>query len=161
MQPLSHQEAMEVEIDWKRPKEYARLLQEGSEHDENAKLYLITARYSKADSKVIYIGMTYAQQVSRRLAQADQKKHHAAFEKEYPRHKFFVSHGVINILSGNLTQKRLDDIKRILVYTNEPEHAHNVQNLYKHGVTGSYRIKNKGSKGTLPRLISLGIFISH
>lgn len=158
MQRLYHEEAWEVEIEWTRPKEYTRLLSKGSEHDEFANLYLISARYGAANAKTIYIGKTYTQWVRRRLSQPDHKKRFAAWVKNYQRHLFFVSFGIITIKEGNVTRKRLDDIERILIYANDPDHAHNVQNFYEHGVKEAYQITNKGSRCTLPRILALGVF---
>ena len=123
MQRLYHKEAWEVEIEWTRPKEYTRLLSEGSDRDECANLYLISARYGAANAKTIYIGQTYTQLVRKRLSQPDHKKRFAAFVKNYQRHGFFVSLGIITIKEGNLTRKRLDDIERILIYANDASHS--------------------------------------
>ena len=161
MEPLYHVESWEIEIEWKRPKKYKRVIEEGSVHDDSANLYLISARYGSANTKAIYIGKTWAQWVSKRLTQLDHKKRYAAFVKNYPRHAFYVSHGIVVINDGRLTKKRLDDIERILVYTNEPDHAHNVRNFYEHGVTGSYEIYNRGSRCTLPKFIALGVFVRY
>lgn len=161
MKPLYHEQYWEVEIEWSRPKEYDRLLEEGSHHDESAHLYLISARYRDYESKLLYIGKTYDQWVSKRLSQKDHRSRYGTFQENYPNHIFFVSHGVITINGSKITRKRLSDIERILIYTNEPQHAHNVQNYYSHGVIGSYLIENKGSKCTLPSVISLGIFVKY
>lgn len=73
-----------------------------------------------------------------------------------------MSHGCVTVQGGGkLTSRRLDDIERILIYTNNRDHAHNIKNLYAHGVSDSYFIENKGSKCTLPRTISLGIFVKY
>ena len=159
MKPLYHEQYYEVEIDWSRPKAYDRLIEEGSHHDETARLYLISARYSNGKPKLLYIGKTYRQWVSKRLSQKDHKSRYGTFQENYPNHTLFVSHGVITINGSRITSERVSDIESILIYTNEPQHAHNVQNYYSHGVVGSYLIKNKGSKCTLPSVISLGIFV--
>jgi len=159
MQPLYHQDYWEVEIDWKRPKKYERARDEGSDHDEFAHLYLISARYGSSEPKALYIGKTWKQTVATRLCQDDHKKRYAAFVKNYPRHSFYVSYGIVSVNDAKLTEKRLDAIERILIFTNEPEHAYNVQHLYEHGVTGSYEIQNRGSRCHLPRIIRLGVFV--
>lgn len=159
MKPLYHEQYWPVEIEWSRPKSYERLIEEGSFYDDYAHLYLISARYRDYQPKLLYIGKTYSQWVTKRLTQKDHRKRYATFLENYPNHNLSVSHGVITVNNGKITPKRLSDIERILIYTNEPQHAHNVQNYYSHGVTGSYLIENRGSKCTLPSTISLGIFI--
>ena len=161
MEPLYHAESWDIVIEWKRPKQYRRGVENGSVHDDFANLYLISARYVVGKSKAIYIGKTYAQWVSKRLAQPDHKKRYAEYVKNYPRHSFYVSHGIVVVNDGRLTQKRLDDMERILIYTNDPDHSHNVKNIYEHGVTGSYEIYNRGSRCTLPKYIALGVFVRY
>ena len=161
MKPLFEDEFWEVTIEWKKPKEYNRLLREGSDHDETARLYLITARYAKATSKGKYIGKTFRQKVSVRLKQPDHKKRYAAFTGKHPNHKFFVSHGIITMHNGKLTEKRLAEIEQILIYSNDPTHSGNVKNFYEHGVSGSYAITNTGFRCSLPRKIQLGVFAAY
>ena len=161
MEQLHHEGYWNIEIEWSRPKAYGRLLDEGSPHDEDAHLYLISARFSTSSHKAIYVGKTYDQWVSKRLSQADHKRRYSDFTKNYPRHNFYVSHGIVTNHDGKLTRKRIDDIERILIYANEPLHAHNVQNFWQHSVTTPYQIENRGSRCTLPRTISLGVFVKY
>lgn len=60
-----------------------------------------------------------------------------------------------------MVRSRIKDIENILIYSNDPDHSHNVQNFYNHGVKGSYLIKNCGYKSTLPKEISLGVFVKY
>lgn len=161
MKPLFEDEFWDVTIEWKKPKEYSRLLLEGSDHDSTAQLYLISARFAKAASKGKYIGKTFQQKVTIRLKQPDHKKRYAAFTGIHPNHKFFVSHGVITMNNGKLTENRLAEIEQILIYSNDPTHSGNVKNFYEHGVTGSYLINNVGYRCSLPKKIQLGVFASH
>ena len=161
MKPLWHEDYWSVQISWSRPKEYDRLLLEGSPHDKTANLYLISARYGKSASKTVYIGQTYQQWVSKRLSQDDHKKRRDSIISKYPRHKLYVSHGVILIRNGVLTRKRVGEIKQILIYSNDLTHAHNIKNYWKHEVSTSYRIENRGSKCTLPKEIALGVFVKY
>jgi hypothetical protein len=158
MKPLYPDEYWKVDVTWSKPSAYKKIRDEGHELDEFAYLYLITAKYSSNSPKSIYIGKTYQQCVSDRLNQKDHRARYAAFVKTYPRHSFHISFGEVEISHGNITAKRIDDIERILIYSNEPEHAHNVQNFYEHGVKGSYAITNKGYRATLPKHIMLGVF---
>ena len=161
MEPLHHEEYWNIEIEWSRPKTYERLLDEGSPHDDLAHLYLISARMGTDSPKAIYVGKTYDQWVSKRLSQPDHKRRYAEFIIAYPRHNFYVSHGIVKIQNGKLTRKRIDDIERILIYVNEPLHAHNVQNFWQHSVTTPYQIENRGSRCTLPRTIALRVFVAY
>ena len=72
---------------------------------------------------------------------------------------FWVSCGIVTIENGKKTKKRIKDIETILIYTNQSEHSHNVSNVYKHGVIGSYRIENHGHRCGLPRELHLGFFV--
>lgn len=161
MKPLYVDDYWDVEIKWTRPRPYVEVRENGCYHDESAYLYLITAKYSKNKSKCIYVGKTFDQCVSKRLNQADHQKRYAAFIKNYPRHKFFVSHGLVTINNGKIIRSRIKDVENILIYSNDPEHCHNVQNFYNHGVKGSYLIKNFGYKSSLPQIISLGVFVKN
>lgn len=159
MKPLWHEEYVNIEVHWSRPKDYDRLLEEGSPHDELARLYLISARFGTKPSKAIYVGKTDAQSVIKRLTQPDHQRRYINFVNDYPRHRFYVSHGIVTNHQGKLTQKRIDDIERILIYANEPQHAHNIKNFWRHGVTTPYQIENRGFRCTLPRVIALGVFV--
>lgn len=161
MKPLYHEEYWSIRIEWSRPKEYSRFLVEPSDNEAFANLYLISARFGRNASKLLYVGQTYDQWVSRRLSQKDHKRRHSEFRENYPHHTLYVSQGIVTVHDGKLTRKRLNDIERVLIYINDPEHAHNVQNFYTHGVSGSYHIENSGSKCTLPRIISLGVFVKY
>ncbi|MFZ3019472.1 MAG: hypothetical protein WA056_13565 [Gallionella sp.] len=161
MEPLWHEDRWHIEINWSRPVEYKRLLEEGSPHDEQAYLYLISARFGNKSSKTIYVGKAFRQSVSKRLSQPDHKLRHIEFLENYPRHRFYVSHGLVTVHEGKPTQKRIDDIERILIYANDPQHAHNVQNFWQHKVTTPYWIDNRGSRCTLPKTIALGIFAQY
>lgn len=161
MEPLYGDDYWDIAIQWTRPRSYEKVRGSWCKHDDDANLYLITAKYSKNRSKCIYIGKTYDQWVSKRLTQEDHKKRYAAFVKNYPNHKFFVSHGIVSMKKGKIVRSRIKEIEIILIYSNDPEHCHNVQNFYNHGVTGSYSIENFGYKSTLPKVISLGVFVKY
>ena len=161
MKPLYEDDYWDIEINWTRPILYEKIREEGCSHDSIAKLYMITAKYSRNNPKCIYIGKTYKQCVSTRLKQIDHKKRYAAFIKNYPRHKFYVSHGLVTINNGKIVSSRIGDVEKILIYSNDPTHGHNVQNIYNHGVKGSYLIKNSGYKSSLPQIISLGVFVKY
>lgn len=158
VKPLYEDEFWDVSIEWKLPTEYSRLLVDGSKHDGSAHLYMISARFAKSPPKGKYIGKTWHQDVSTRLKQPDHKKRFAAFKGVHPDHRFYVSHGILSISNGNLTNNRLAEIEKILIYANDPDHSGNVKNFYEHGVNGSYAIENTGYRCALPRKIQLGVF---
>ena len=159
MKPLYDDESWDVAIKWTKPARYEAVREEGSQYDEQAFLYLITARFSSKSRKVLYVGKTFKQWVSKRLSQPDHKRRYKKIVSDYSHHKFEVSHGLLTVSNGKLTQKRLSDIEKILIYSNHPSHAHNVQGFYAHGVSGSYRIENSGHRCGLPKCIALGVFI--
>jgi hypothetical protein len=161
LKPLFENNFWEVQIQWTRPRAYERVRGEGSEHDNSACLYYICAQFSTGKPKVLYIGQTYQQAVSTRLQQPDHQSRYAAFVRNYPRHRFSVSHGIVSVVDGRLTKRRVDDIERLLIYANDPEHAHNVQHIYQHGVRESYFITNTGYRSGLPRSLQLGVFVEY
>ena len=158
MRPLYPDEYLAIDIEWSRPSSYERVRARGHELDRVAQLYLITAKASFSRAKSLYVGKTYRQTVSTRLAQQDHQARYAAFKKHYPRHRFLISLGVVTLLEGRLTAGRLGELEKILIYANDPEHAFNVQNFYEHGVKGSYEVVNHGHRAGLPKAIMLGVF---
>jgi predicted GIY-YIG superfamily endonuclease len=161
VKPLYEDEFWDVSIQWTRPMSYDGLLEHGSEHDEYANFYMILGRFASKSAKILYIGMTYQQWVSKRLSQPDHQKRYATFVNNYKHHRFQVSHGYLNMNNGNITEKRVKDIEQILIFSNDSTHAHNVKNIYSHGVTGSYRIENKGYRCSLPKRLSIGLFVTY
>ncbi|MCG8604499.1 hypothetical protein MJD09_05795 [bacterium] len=162
LEPLFEDDFWEVHIKWTNLRAYTRVRDEGSEYDDSAHLYYICAQFSSGAPKVLYIGQTYRQSVSMRLRQPDHKNRYAAFIRNYPRHHFSVSHGIVTVTNGRLTKRRIDDTERLLIYANDPEHAYNVKNFYQHGVvTGSYFLINTGHRGSLPLSLRLGVFVEN
>ncbi len=92
----------EVDINWSKPHLYENFLLNGSEYDESAFIYKITGRYSGKAHKLFYIGKTYHQYIITRLNQEDHKKHFKKLSKEYPKHKLYVSLGIIEMEEGNI-----------------------------------------------------------
>jgi len=156
--PLFKNEFWNVEISWSRPTTYENVIYYGTDRDDEAYLYIIAAKYGSNKSKILYIGKTYKQTVSVRLNQEDHKKRYRKFRKEYPRHKLYISYGIVKMKNGKLNSNRIKEIEKILIYSNKTEHSYNVSNLSYHGVTDSYKIKNSGYKHTLPEYLYLGVF---
>jgi hypothetical protein len=160
MKPLPDEYPRKISIHWTRPRPYESALKSGCDHDDDAHLYMILRRYSRAVPKVIYIGKTWHQCVRTRLRQKDHRERHQRFCENYPRQSFHVSHGIVSMDEGRLTQRRVDEIERILIYASSLDHTENRSNIWTHRVTDAYQIKNTGSRGSIPRTIFLGIVTS-
>ena len=160
MKPLHEELPRELSVHWTRPRSYETILADGCDHDYEAQLYMISRRYSKTAHKVIYIGQTVYQYVSMRLNQKDHKDRYAKWRKEHPNHSFFVSHGIVRIEDGNITEKRIKEIERILIYSSCLDHIENLKNIWTHKVSDAYLITNSGSRGSIPHKIRLGVFTS-
>jgi predicted GIY-YIG superfamily endonuclease len=145
----------EAEIFWSKPASYDSVLAAATEYDELANLYMITARFAKCSSKMLYIGKTWKQGVHKRIGQKDHKKRIASYRGKHPHHKFEIRHGILTMIEANLTEKRLKDIENLLIYVSE---NYNIKSVVNHGVTKSYKIINKGSRCWLPKKIAFGLF---
>jgi hypothetical protein len=160
MKPLPDEYPRSISIEWTRPKLYESVFDDGCDHDDSAHLYMILRRYSRATPKAIYIGKTWHQCVRTRLRQKDHRLRYQRFCESYPRQRFYVSHGIVSMDEGRLTQKRVDEIERILIYASSLDHTENRSNIWTHKVSDAYRITNKGSRSSLPQTIFLGIVTS-
>ena len=151
MNPVFEDDFWRVKISWSRPIAYEKARDKGSDHDETAHLYMITARFSDNDHKFIYLGKTYKQYVQKRLKAKDHRARYAAIIKNHPRHSIFLRYGTVKLEKGKVTDKRINDLERILIYCLDDEHSKNIKSIYSHGVTDSYEITSSGSRGTLPK----------
>ena len=158
MNPVFEDDFWRVKISWSRPIAYEKARDKGSDHDETAHLYMITARFSDNDHKFIYLGKTYKQYVQKRLKAKDHRARYAAIIKNHPRHSIFLRYGTVKLEKGKVTDKRINDLERILIYCLDDEHSKNIKSIYSHGVTDSYEITSSGSRGTLPKCLALGFF---
>jgi hypothetical protein len=160
MKALAGDIPFKITIRWTRPRSYSDALESDCEHDYKAGLYLISARYSNLTPKGIYVGKTWDQYVSLRLRQRDHRARYSSFHRLYSRHAFSVSYGILKFENGRMTKKRLGEIERILIYSNDPTHSQNRSGIWKHSVSDSYEIRNTGYRCSLPKRVSLGIFTS-
>ena len=158
MNPVFVDDFWRVHITWSKPLPYETARDAGSDQDETANLYMITARFSNKKHKFIYLGKTYKQWVQKRLKQKDHQARYAAIIKNHPKHAIFLRYGTVKIESGKVTNKRIDDLERILIYCLDDEHCKNIKSIYTHGVLESYEIISSGSRGTLPKCLALGFF---
>lgn len=159
LRQLFEDDFWDVDICWSRPKLYENVIEYGADLDDEAYLYMITAKFSSYKPKIIYIGKTYKQTVSLRLSQDDHSKRYKKLRKQYPRHKFYVSYGTVHVHDGQITENRIKDIEKILIYSNDTDHVQNVSNYYTHGVKNSYKIKLTGYRHTLSKELYLGVFV--
>lgn len=162
MKALVHEDSWNIEISWSRPIEYTLFIKNSSPLNEHANLYFITARYGKKSHKIIYIGKSYSQSIRKRFSQPDHKLLHMKIMRDYPRHKFYVSLGVISVNNNKskITKNRIDEIERILIYSTDQDHKYNVKNFWGHKVTTPYRINNIGYRCNIYKDIALGIFVN-
>lgn len=158
LRQLFEDDSWDVEINWSRPKLYENVIEYGVELDDDAYLYMITAKYGSSKSKILYIGKTYKQTVSIRLNQDDHRRRYKDFRQKYPRHNLYISYGTVQIHNGNITENRIKEVEKILIYSNDTGHAQNVSNTYSHAVKDSYKIRNSGCRCSLPKQLYLGIF---
>jgi len=157
--PLREEFFWDINIRWSRPSEYNTICENGSPLDETAYLYHIIGRFSGKGYKSFYIGCTYDQWISKRLSQPDHRKKYWNFITNYPKHRFYVSCGNIDVVKGKITRKRIKDIEAILIYANDSGHTVNRSHSYTHGAKTSYRIRNNGYRVGLPKEIHYGIFV--
>ena len=154
-QPVDTDVCWKVYINWTRPVCYNRIVHDGwCAHDDGAHLYHILGRYSTHPYRSLYIGKTYDQSVSTRIAQ----HHYEQLVDEHPRYTLFVSCGIVTIANGRRTTRRISDIETILIRTNGSEHAYNMRNTASHCITDSYHIHNGGYRCGLARELHLGFF---
>ncbi len=158
LRQLFEEDFWDVEINWSRPALYENVIEYGAELDDKAFLYMITAKFGSNKSKILYIGKTYKQTVNIRLSQNDHHKRYKNIQKKYPRHKLYVSCGTVQIHNGKITENRIKEIEKILIYSNDTDHVQNVSNYYTHGVKDSYKIKLSGYRHSLPKELYLGVF---
>ncbi len=148
----------EVDINWTKPYLYENFLMTGSEYDESAYIYKITGRYSGKAHKLFYIGKTYYQYVITRISQEDHKKRYKKLLKDYQKHKLYVSLGIIEMKNGNITERRIDQIESLLIYSHDFKHLLNKQKLNELNVTEPYKIVNSGYRAPLFKEINFGIY---
>ncbi|OQX96503.1 hypothetical protein B6I21_00820 [candidate division KSB1 bacterium 4572_119] len=147
-----------VSINWTKPKLYENILEKYSEYDDYSYFYKITGQYSTKEHKLYYIGKAYYQTVSMRLSQKDHQKRFNKLSKDYPKHKLYVSFGIVKLANGHITEKRIDQIESLLIYSHDFDHLLNKQKLNELKVTEPYIILNSGYRTPLYKEIHFGIF---
>ena len=119
---------------------------------------MITGRFSNRDPKLFYIGKTYKQVVSWRLNQRDHRQRYECLRMKYPRHKLYVSIGLVTMLNGDIRETQVDHIERLLIYAHDSEHLINQKSIYTHGLGEEYyEIVNQGHFRPLHRQIFFGL----
>jgi len=160
MNTLPDEIITKVAITWTRPIDYDRLIETSHPKDDEAHLYMITARFSTKTSKIVYIGKTYKQNVSTRLKQPDHKKRRKLLHRKYKKHKLRVSLGLVSISGGNCTRRRIDEVESLLIYAGYQPTSINLRKIWDHRVADSYEIRNFGYRNGLPSRICFGLFIN-
>lgn len=160
MKPLRDEYPRKIDVWWSRLRPYDDIIENGSDYDENATLYLIARRFGSAAPKIIYIGKTWSQHVSLRLTQSDHRNRRDSWDRQYPRQTLWVSCGIVSVKDGKFTRNRLDETERLLTYATSLKHTENRTNIWTHKLTDAYLITNSGSRCTMPRKVFLGVMTS-
>ena len=147
----------DAEINWSRPVLYTNAKDSWYEYDRYY-FYKITGKYSKYPPRLFYIGKTFSQSVKTRLNQKDHINRYKTIRKNYPRFEFYVNFGSIKLAYGKLTQKRIDEIESLLIYSDDSEYLQNKTKIMSLNVKEQYIIKNKGYSAPLHREIAYGMF---
>jgi hypothetical protein len=161
LKAIAPDEAWHVTLNWSRPEHYDDVTSDGSRHDDDGWLYMILGYFGSSHPKIFYIGKVVQSYVSQRLRQPDHRRRYLRLSKEHPRHTFKVTLGSIQLESGNITSRRIDQIETLLIYTTRESSPHmiNERKWLTNRVTSPYVINNCGFRHPLPRQINFGIFI--
>ena len=152
-----------AEINWSKPVIYENARDFCYEIDKEYNFYKITGKYSKYPHRLFYIGKTYYQYINIRLKQKDHKERINTISKNYPRFKVYVSFGAVKFSDYNfnekrISEKRIDDIESLLIYSNDNDYLQNRSKVFSLNVKNQYKIINKGYSSPLYREIAYGIF---
>jgi len=146
-------------INWSKPVEYLKVKKFGSRYDGSPKLYKITGQYLNNPPKLLYVGKTYKQSVSRRLNQQDHIKRYDEIKDEHPKHKILISLGNIIVENGILNSKRVDEIESILIYTHDSDFIFNDKKLNYLPMKEQYVVRNTGYSAPFYKEIKFGITV--
>jgi len=131
-----------------------RLLQKGyvKPHPEEYRIYLyMIVGHFGSSRRVLYIGKTYRQNASYRLAQPDHVRRWKKLRRMYPRHKLTVSFGLAEFDGDRCTSKRIDEVESILIYANWHDRLINAKKIYRFAIRGQLRLTNSGYYKPLKR----------
>ena len=154
MKPCWEDEARSIELHWSLP----RSLEEYEEELHKiytAFFYSISCPWTETDERLLYVGMTYKQNVWKRMNQHGLDK----CRKKYPRKSknLIISVASIEDKKGNITKNLVNDIEALLIYSCWNEHMVNERSI--NGYTGrtskQIRIVNHGYT-LLPREVFWG-----
>ena len=114
MKPCWEDEAKLVELHWSLPRSLAEYEDELHKIDY-AFFYSISCPWTETDERLLYLGMTYKQNVWQRMKQHGLKK----CEKAYPRKSknLIISVATIEEANGNITKGLVTDIEALLIYS--------------------------------------------
>ncbi len=149
----------QVTIEWSKPVNYSNINFYELANDSNFDLYMITGKYSDYKHKIFYIGKSYFQTISKRLNQKDHIQRIQSLKKKHPKHDLFISCGKVNIADSRKTQKRIDEIESILIFSFDTDAKINKNKNYTLNTKSNhYIITNKGYRAELEKKLYFGLF---
>ena len=140
----------EARINWQPPRKWYRRGDVGVELSDFAKnecgIYRFEGKYCNSRDEILYIGLAYNQCFNDRLHQGYHEK-----KLKYNRaDEIWVSVGIIDLLNGNHTRKRYEEIEKILIYFFDTTLNISAKTWCPECY---FKITNEGYKGALPRRI--------
>ena len=103
-----------IRLHWSLPRLFGEYKEEQLKVDD-AFIYSISCQWSEADDRLLYLGMTYKQDVWSRMNQHGLKK----CREQYPRKskKLIVSVATLEETDGNITENLVKDVEALLIYS--------------------------------------------
>lgn len=108
------EDANKIKLHWSLPRHFDEYKEEQIKID-NAYFYSISCQWNDSEDKLLYIGMTYRQDVWSRMNQHGISK----CKEKYPRkaNNLIVSVATIEEIDGNVTESLVKDIEALLIYS--------------------------------------------
>lgn len=156
---LYSEDLLNVEIKWSKPCSYENLKEYEPANEDYGYFYKILGKYSTKKFKLFYIGMTEVQYISRRLFNADHKKKRQNFQKDYPKHKLWLSVGIIQNIDECLNKLTIRDVESLLIYSCANDNNSDISNKQNKLIhKKNYRIVNSGFLEGMSKEIVQGLF---
>jgi hypothetical protein len=160
---VAPESAWTVNIKWSRPILYENVIRTDYAYGygQDHWLYMILGYYGTSQRKIFYIGKVYKSYVGDRLRNPDHVRRYLKLRQAHPNHELRLSLGNVLIKQGNITNRRVDQIESLLIYTaGESELSIvNKSKLLTHKITEPYALYNSGYHHPLAKEIHHGIFI--
>lgn len=148
-------DAFHITLHWSLPR-YHEEYEEEQYKIDNAYFYSIACQWSEAEERLLYIGMTYKQDVWRRMKQYGIRK----CKEKYPRkaRNLIISVATIEKMDGKIDEPLIRDIEALLIYSAWNQSMINERNI--NGYTGRLErqvlIENTGY-ALIPQKIFWGV----